>query len=1001
MPRHTVLLVVALIAILALAPTAVSQHQVSVSGKITDERGKPLEGAKVIFYVYARLSPEVTQRFYIFECGPDGTFSGSVDSRAQYIVYVFHRTSEKAYVPAILDLRDISKMSALTLHVTLPEAALLMIKGYPAYLGGKWVGKYGVRVLDKAGEPLHLHVGTATVTTTDGQVLTVELLALNEYGTVDHVYRLHEAVGLDYREALVPSGLELRLEVYFLVLDIREERVKRIFTFMGSAEEPLVLRGFDNSVDLLSLSLQGSLAAVRREIDLAEGLLNEYEALGFYMPEQRMLLKEATTRLKEAESLAAEGAPPSSVIPLLERAYTIAHYIIPRDVYLLRETAREGGLILPLFLAFFAAVLSFYLFENRKKKTLSFAAFYLLLVALFTLVYPGFPLLWKLDKLLFLASVAGSFAVAFVVLFILPRYAPEPEVPERITTLSALAIAFTLAKRFSKIKRFRTIVTVFSLAAFIWAFTVLATFSTVYAKTTVQAPIQVPETLLVMRNLEAGVPAPLNPVLDVSMLSDKLTPYPRAHELPDAKLTVRLRYGGREAVIHHLLGIAEGDPVVSKILKQTPKENEILLPKSLWERLRVATGAEIELVIEHPDYGRDVVKLKAIGWFDEQALAEAKDPDAYPLLPFVVSKGRVEWSNSSDTAIVNWKFLLRTLRPRGSEFSGVFDVYSVAAIPLPDADITALAHEILERRGGGYVVTYCTTGRCFTLKYGVKIESIFEQEAAFAIPLIIVIFNVTVTMLSIVKERRREIFIFVTTGFNPTHIAMVFLAEAVIYGLLAGGLGYVAGLATFRALKEIAGAQNLLVREKLEWYWSFLAVVAAVIVSALGSFKPAMEAAFMFAPSKVKRVKAPPKVIEERRREIARTVATKVYTFPQRIEPSEIEFFCPYVYDRLSDLRFGTLERVENLKEHEEEELPDGTLVKKISFDYIVVSDREKTIMKSELRIIKEPGDKKYRVELEIKPKGEAPITLMEHVARLIRDILRGWSEERKRILSV
>jgi len=61
------------------------------------------------------------------------------------------------------------------------------------------------------------------------------------------------------------------------------------------------------------------------------------------------------------------------------------------------------------------------------------------------------------------------------------------------------------------------------------------------------------------------------------------------------------------------------------------------------------------------------------------------------------------------------------------------------------------------------------------------------------IPLLVsatIIFN---TMLGAVYERRKEIGIFNAIGLNPIHIALFFVAEAVVYGILGGVGGYLIG----------------------------------------------------------------------------------------------------------------------------------------------------------------------------------------------------------------
>jgi len=238
-------------------------------------------------------------------------------------------------------------------------------------------------------------------------------------------------------------------------------------------------------------------------------------------------------------------------------------------------------------------------------------------------------------------------------------------------------------------------------------------------------------------------------------------------------------------------------------------------------------------------------------------------------------------------------------------------------------------------------------------------------------------------------------------GFNPRHIALVFLAEAIVYGLLSGGLGYVVGLATFRAMSIFAREQNLLVREKLEWYWSYIAIALAVVVAIVGAIKPSMEAAFMFAPTEVRKVK-----VEEKRELIKReerylmTIAMKTFSIPGEIPADEAEIAFSYIYSKLSDLSYGEIERIESLEEQPMEERPDGTRIKRFTFTYVSTTEEaRKVTIDCELRFVQEPRSKGFRIELDTKPIGKAPIRHMDYAADTVKRVISDWMRERERLL--
>jgi len=281
-------------------------------------------------------------------------------------------------------------------------------------------------------------------------------------------------------------------------------------------------------------------------------------------------------------------------------------------------------------------------------------------------------------------------------------------------------------------------------------------------------------------------------------------------------------------------------------------------------------------------------------------------------------------------------------------------------------------------------------------------ENVLARNVDFIIPIAIVIFNVLMSMYSIVNERKREIYIFNAIGFNPVHIALLFLAESVVYGLLAGGIGYMAGLVTFRAMSVFARTLILIVREKLEWYWSIIAILISIGVAMIAAFKPALNAAMMYTPSKVVRVKVAEKEREKREEKILKTYAGKTYPLRLKVKEEEAIIFFSYLYTRLSDLQSGYRERVENLVEEEEEEYPDGRLIKRFKFNYVFVTEEGKRLVtENELRCTKHPKEKFYRVELESSPMPgqDIPVQYLDRVASTVNDILDNWEREKKYLL--
>jgi len=108
----------------------------------------------------------------------------------------------------------------------------------------------------------------------------------------------------------------------------------------------------------------------------------------------------------------------------------------------------------------------------------------------------------------------------------------------------------------------------------------------------------------------------------------------------------------------------------------------------------------------------------------------------------------------------------------------------------------------------------------------------------------LIIFN---TMMSSIAERKNEIYIYTSMGLAPLHIGVLFLTEAVTYGLMGSLFGYIAGqgLATFLGHLGWLGNLNLNY-SGTQAIFTMLMVVGVTIVS---STIPAYRAGRLAVPS--------------------------------------------------------------------------------------------------------------------------------------------------------
>ena len=1009
-----------LILLLTVSTTVKAQEQLVIEGVIKDVNGNPLPGSVIFAYDGVNITGYTTS-------DSSGKFRLELPTAKVYQIYVVHYNSTTYvldYMPVKFSTKY-SDASYIYVEITLYPAAHVMIRGRCFYIGGHWIGSHKSYVLDKSGKPLSetLNVGSVRIKRIFGGSETERPVVMDSYGDVaDISLAFAKAVqanilttsAISRTETLVPAQTPIILKFAMRVLDEKVvPKILRWFYFeIGSSENPIVLnKGEYFFVDITRESLKQLVIMLRNMIRDAETTINEYERIGFYLGIEREDLNTMHKLVDTAETIAFEGGNPYEAYDKLETAFVYVTDTLPKRLHVMELIATEGATILPVFLSIFALSLAFYFHEQRGRKVVTYILLYLFFIVLFWVVYPGATLLWSTNKRIFATSIGASFVIPSLITFVLPSILKEVSLPGTLERGALLSITFSLAKRYSRVRKLRTIITVFSIATLIWAFTVFASIGRAYGMKMDHVPISYEKPCLLIRHIVNGVPEPLSYYSDYGWFtsrSDVELIIPRVMTHAKARVLVTVEKEYRKYTVHAILGLSPEEDQLTKIssilisgnYKDIDKENAIILPSSVANALGVKVGDYVNITVTTRLVSRITkATLKVVGIFSESALDSFKDVDGSPLKPLVLSGEKPVPANASDIIILNWKFLQFNVVPDPiSKLSVVSDVYSLVVLTKSENDLVPLAKTYIERKGSDFYAYVIAKTGSLVIYFGQKMESLFSKSLAFLVPIIIVGFNVAITMYSIIYERRREIYLLFALGLNPAQIALLFLAESMIYGLLGGGIGYISGLTTFRVLSAVAASKNLIIKEKLEWYWSVISVVVAIIASMIASFRPAMQAAYMYVPSMIKKIKATPEVRERRKEEITKITTEKTYGYDLHISLREAPIFFSYIYSRLQDLMSGYLERIEDIRELKEVETPSGKKVKEFHFRYIIKTEQGDIVINNILTITKMPGFDYYMVELKSKPAPglKVPVKYLDRVATYISDVLKDWERERK-----
>ncbi|HWA83851.1 MAG TPA: FtsX-like permease family protein, partial [Fimbriimonadaceae bacterium] len=268
-----------------------------------------------------------------------------------------------------------------------------------------------------------------------------------------------------------------------------------------------------------------------------------------------------------------------------------------------------------------------------------------------------------------------------------------------------------------------------------------------------------------------------------------------------------------------------------------------ILPKPVADALKVRTGASVRFM---------GLPFTVIGVFDPEKMKQVVDLDGESLMPPDFAQSRQEQRMSRSQTQAYRKFVRLDpatcfFLPAATALSLGGDLRSVAVgFADPAATEPAMASLMPRLRlnlyasvpsGGGLEV------RRFSVLQGSKSTGLALVLVQLAIAAVFVL-N---TMIASVYERTREISIFSAIGLAPNHIATLFFAESLVYGVLGVVLGYFAAQGVAKAI-VVTGAYPALTLNfsSASAIRSALLVIGTVLLSTI---YPARRAARIAAPA--------------------------------------------------------------------------------------------------------------------------------------------------------
>lgn len=823
-----------------------------ISGIVLDEKDVPIEDACVSIWLLNKL---------IVSCrtGSDGRFELDVEE-GLYKIYVLSdddSTSGIDYLPAMIEF-DPLRGDELTFN--LMPAASLVIENYIQFVESESLpSSVSYCVLDESGEILNI-----------GGFLI-------KYGYSSDSQTSY--LGIEPSHLVVPTSVNFTVMVNSSII-VKGERVIRSFI----VDEPSFFNvegGQLVAIDVRKYSIPFNIDVLEKYRNNVDSRINEMDLLGFYLNAERKIALSAVKSITEARYLYEKG----SYLESFDAAKNgfIEFDKILNNLELLYIDAAFSVYTLIFFINCVSIIIAFLLLDRDLAKILGGLTISTVMLAILYFVYPGCSIipLGHFVSVAVLALIISSTIAIIVPSIMGGKGGKNGQVP----IWNILVPLFSIAKRSINKRRKRFALTTTSILMLVMSFVALTSFSEGYGLVVRRVSDKgstVKGVLLRAPGYNREGPIFINPTdADLGWLEKQPETGGislKAENLPITQPIAKLN----GALIFGIVGIdstVESAIIDSAIIKEgeLPSEGSLMISETLCEELGVEVGDEL-LLCGLSDIS---MSINLCGVFEDVIFRQLKDLDGSKYIPGKLVDATPE---SSPT------FIFSLCEPQETI---VIDLVTALRLPLvgitridvtvaDDVDVDALAERLALERG--YLAWSASEKGVILARIGTYFEG---KGLSLLVPWGIVVLNVVVTMLSSMYERRKEIYILSSVGLNPTQILTVFFAEASIMGLIAGGVGYLAGIGFYRIMAFLRLAID--VQQKVSAFWSLASIGIAMISVFIGAIF-ALINSVVITPSLMRRWKI------TKKRDLAESFEVEI---PVKLLSEEIENFVDFLVKAL------------------------------------------------------------------------------------------------------
>lgn len=508
-------------------------------------------------------------------------------------------------------------------------------------------------------------------------------------------------------------------------------------------------------------------------------------------------------------------------------------------------------------------------FADIHKRIVGFLVILCAVIGVVYLVHPAFQLTYSPLVVILAFFIVGLSAMVSLIIFF--RFEKEMQSLQRrsqhmkgsdISRWKAFTAAFVIGVSNLRRRPIRTVLTCVTLVILTFTIMSFTAVKSVRQSTDVLFSPNAPYKGILVKALGWNTLPPRAADILTNAFRNKATGSPRLWlETPDRTEAVHVPLIRDEhtATARGMIGLTAEDPLVLGNLQDTltggrwfrPGERNVcLLPHDIALRMGI-----------DPTNPRGTVDIwgapfTVVGCFDGQALDKVTDLDGEPLTPAIYPNETVVQMNEAEMEALESGDDVRsfqgryqhvdgsriaiapadTVRAMGGEFK------AMAVVPEKSNQVTPLARSLVDRFG---LTLFAGTDKG-TFVYQASDAINYSGVPNILVPLLIAVLIVLNTMIASVYERKKEISIYTSIGMAPTHVAYLFIAEAVAFAVISVVIGY---LVAQSAAEVLAGTS---LWAGMTANYSSLAGIAAmllvILVTLISVIYPAKVAAGIAIP---------------------------------------------------------------------------------------------------------------------------------------------------------